>query len=209
MTTIERLLAGHRPSADEGFSLAELMTVTVLIGVILAAAYLAMGTVNKVSDDMMARTQAQDQGQLAIEQMVRELRQGQIIYDGSSNPYHLYKMTTSSVAFYTDIDHDGFVERITYNVSGGLLTRSVARSNKTNPAPSDFGADSAPVTLAKVDPNDTTIFRYTDAASPPNFVTSESRVSAVLIDISTVASSGPASVTVTFPTAEADVRAFQ
>ena len=198
-------------SADDGFSLAEVMTVSILLGVILAAAYLAMGTVNRVSDGMMARSAAQTQGQSGLETMSRELRQAQIINNGPGGQEHLHTLTATVVSFYTDIDHDGLIERVTYTASGGYINRTVARSNKAAPYPSDFGADGTPTKLCTVDPTDTTFFRYTDAgtvSTPPAFTAIESQVRAVLIDLATVAKSADQSVTVNFPTTEIDVRAF-
>jgi len=210
VTAIKRLVQHASWTADDGFSLAELMTVTLLLGVILSAAYLAMGTVNKVSDDMIARSSANQQGQIALETMVRELRQGVIIHDPSENSYKMPTMATNSVAFYTDIDRDGMIEKINYNAAGGTITRAISRSNKANPQPSDFGSYGPASTLATIDPTDTTIFRYTDGTSPPNFLSSgDAQAKAVLIDLTTVAkTSAGTTITVVFPTEEVDVRSW-
>jgi prepilin-type N-terminal cleavage/methylation domain-containing protein len=206
---MKTILARMNLSADDGFSLAEIMIVTMLMGVILSAAYLAMGTVSTVSDGIMARGQAQDQGQGAIERMVRELRMAQVITDPATNDeIRMANATPTNVSFYADIDHNGQIDRVTYNVAGGLLTRTVAYSGKAAVGPDDFGADSAPVTLAKLDPTDTTVFSYTDGASPPGLNPPADAVTTVQISISTVAKSGASSVTVDFPTTQVQVRAF-
>jgi prepilin-type N-terminal cleavage/methylation domain-containing protein len=200
-----------RFSADDGFSLAEMMMVTMLVGIILSAAYLAMNLVNKVSDGLIARSAAQDQGQLALETMTREIRQGQEISDPSTGDlYKTAAMTATKYSFYSDIDHDGYVERVTYTDANGLLTRSVARSNMAAPAPSNFPAtDSSSTVIANVDPTDLTLFQYTDDATPtPNFLTSDAKLTAVVVSLVTVAKSGPTSATVSFPNSVIDVRAF-
>jgi prepilin-type N-terminal cleavage/methylation domain-containing protein len=199
----EKRLFAH----DEGFSLVELMIVTMLLGVILGAAYMAIQMVTTVSDGIMARGEAQDRGQLALEKMVRELRQAQII-NKDSDEYRFKDNSATKVSFYLDADHNGTVERVTYNCSGGQLTRSIASSGMENPTPDDFGADSAPAVMAKVDPTQTTVFQYLDGASPPSLVTDPDAVTAVQITLKAAAKSGSTSMTVTFPDTTVAIRAF-
>jgi type II secretory pathway component PulJ len=193
---------------DEGFSLAETLTVTALLGVILGSAYMAVAMVQSVSDQMSARSIAQEQGQLAIERMVRELRQGQLIYDSSEDPYRFKTCSGTCVSFYGDFDHNGTIDRVTYTYTGGKLKRTLAQSNKAAPTPTDFGADSTSTVLADVDPSVSTIFSYTDASNPPVKVVQADMVNSVLIDLKTIAKSGNTTAAVTFPTTGVQIRAF-
>lgn len=193
------------PSADEGFSLVEVVTVTMLMGVILAAAYGASQVVNSVSDGIMARSAAQEQGQLALEKMVRELRQAQVTSDGK----RFYpNASASSVNFYTDIDHDGYVERISYYISNADLFRTVARSNLAAPSSAQFGADSTPVKLVDLDPSDSTVFTYWDDSVPPVQIDGNNAF-ALQISLTAAAKSGNASATVTFPSTWVEARAIK
>lgn len=200
-----------RFQGDDGFSLVEVMVTTMLLGIILGAAYMAINLVTKVSDQVMARGEAQDTGQLALEKMVREVRQARIITDDEAHGFTEYRFkynTATKMSFYADSDHNGTVERITYTCSGSELTRVIANSDLPNPTPADFGADSAPVVLAKIDPTVTTVFQYLDASSPPSVVTDPGTVTAVRINLKTTAESGAESMTATFPETTVAIRAF-
>jgi prepilin-type N-terminal cleavage/methylation domain-containing protein len=198
----------RRFSAEEGFSLTEVLVVSVMLGIILGAAWLAMGTVSSASDGIMARKVAQDQGELAIERIVREFRMTQGTGD-YPQPYFLGPTSNATtLIFYADVDHSGSLDRVTYKVTGGLLTRQVAQSTppSINAVAANFGADSAPVTLAKVDPTLTTIFTYIDGnnltgATPAN-------TQAIKINLSTIGHSGASTITVSFPTAESALRVY-
>jgi prepilin-type N-terminal cleavage/methylation domain-containing protein len=198
---------------DGGFSLVEVMVVTMLLGVILGAAYMAIQLVTTVSDQTMARSEAQDRGQLALEKMVRELRQARIINGDDpavvgDEPVKFYYNNATKVSFYIDSDHNGTVERVTYTCSGSQLTRVIANSGLMQPTPADFGADSAPVVLATIDPSVTTVFQYLDDSSPPNIVTNADAPTSVRINLKTTAKSGTASMTATFPETTVFIRAF-
>jgi prepilin-type N-terminal cleavage/methylation domain-containing protein len=206
MMTMTRRQLPTRMTSDEGFSFVEVMTVSLLLGVILAAAYMVMGTVSKVSDDVIARGQAQEKGQLAIEKMTRELRMSFKI----GNDVRFDTNTATAVRFYADVDHDLRYERVTYSVTGGQLTRRLASSSAVPPSiptAASYGGDSAPQVLANVDPGVTTVFSYIDANLQPTG--DPAKINAVRIRLQTVASSGAASMTAIFPTATVNVRAFQ
>jgi prepilin-type N-terminal cleavage/methylation domain-containing protein len=194
---------------DAGFSLAELLVATSLMGVILAAAYLVIGSVTAISDQIIARENAQSTGQLAMEKMTREIRQAQKVQDSatSQDVYFGAQPTGTSLIFYGDIDHNGWLERVTYRVSGGQLTRAVANSTKQlAPTNADFGPDSAPVVMAKVDPALTTFFTPQDANSAPTAVMKS--MTAVQLNLRTVAKSGNTSQTVNFPPVWVEIRSY-
>lgn len=197
---------------DRGFSLTELMMVTMLMSVILAAAYLAMGTVNKASDGMMARSQAFDSGQIAIERITREIRQAQTVTDASSGKvWRMASASSTSISFWADIDHNGTLDRVTYTLSSGQVTRSLAVATKPYPGPADFGADSAPSVVAKVDPTLTTMFSLLNKDGAATTDISDApltAVTAVKVMMRTSAKSGGESVSVDFPPAYAQVRSF-
>jgi prepilin-type N-terminal cleavage/methylation domain-containing protein len=202
---------GSKLLREDGFSLVELMVTTMLLGIILGAAYMAIQLVTTVSDQVMARGEAQDRGQLALEKMVRELRQARIIYEDEAHGLTEFKFkynTATRVSFYADSDANGTVERITYTCSGDKLMRAIANSGMTSPTPRDFGADSVPVVLATIDPSVTTVFQYLDDSSPPILVTNPDIVTAVRINLKTTARSGQASMAATFPQTSIAVRAF-
>ena len=62
---------------DSGLSLTELLVVSVLISVILAASYFLFGAASSMNNLAMARAIASDEAQRAVDQMSRDLRQAQ------------------------------------------------------------------------------------------------------------------------------------
>jgi Tfp pilus assembly protein PilV len=198
-------------ASEDGFSFAEVMLTTMILGFILAAAWLVMSTVSTVSDGIIARGQAQTQGQLAIEKMTRDIRMAQQLPDRSAtaDEHRFMDYTVSTCTFFGDINHDGTLEEIKYNDTGGHITRSVAVATVTTPHipyNDQFGAFSTPQNIASISPTDTTIFTYLDNTGA--IAGSQVSICAVKVDLSTVAKSGATSVTVDFPTATIAVRAF-
>lgn len=202
----------HRIARDDaGFSLTEMMVVSVLLAIILAAAWLASATVTTASDGMMARNQAQTQGQQALERLTREIRQGRIIYDRDTGSPTTVRapITASSLTFYADIDHDSYVERVTYTLTtAGVLQRSIARTTVASPGPNDFGSDAAPTVLANMTPGTSNLFTYWTSDDPPVQTTDPTTVRAVQVTMNTVSKSGGSTSTVTFPPTLVEVRAF-
>jgi hypothetical protein len=178
------------------------------MGVVLGAAYMVMGSVSTMSDQIMARNSAQSTGQIAVERMTREIRQAQVVQNPSGqSQYFGQAVTGTSIVFYGDIDHNGWIERITYNVVSGKLRRTVAMSTKQlAPTSADFGADSAPQTLATVDPSLTTIFTPEDASANPTAV--QAKTTAIQLTLRTVANSGAISQTVNFPPVWVEIRSY-
>jgi len=199
-------------TAEQGFSLTELVMVTMLMSVILAAAYMALQTVNTTSDGMMARSQAQDGGQIAIERMTREIRQAQTVTDSvSGKTYRMAAASATSISFWADVDHNGTLDRVTYTLSSGQVTRVVAVATKQYPGPSDFGANGAATVITKVDPSLTTMFTLLNKDGTATTDISDApltAVTAVQVSMRTVGTSGAQSISVDFPPSYAQVRSF-
>lgn len=209
------MLASMRyASSEEGFSVAEMVVVTMLLAIITATAYGALGLVTNVSDGIMARDDAYQSGQLAIERMTKEIREAQLVTDGSQNPYRMNPNTpptATRICFFADVDHNGYLERVTYQLSTGQITRRIATTTKLSPSYNDFGADSAPLVLTdRVDPTLTSLFVLKNIDENTTSVITDARtaVSSVQITLRTIARSGSQSATVEFPVATVQCRAF-
>jgi len=199
-------------AAEDGFSLTEMVIVSMLLAMILAAAWMASQVVTTTSDRIMSRNEAQDEGQRAIETMTRELRQAHVVYDSDEQPHTLNQTvnTGTSISFWADIDHDNYTEQVTYALtSAGLLQRTVARTVKLNPIYGvDWGAPSAPRVLAQLTPGTTNLFATYTAADPPVVTTDPTTTRAIQLTLNTVAKSGADTITVNFPPVVVSVRAF-
>jgi type II secretory pathway component PulJ len=179
------------------------------MGIILAAAYMVIGSVTTISDQIMARENAQSTGQLAVERMTREIRQAQKVQDSATgvDVYFGADPTPTSLIFYGDIDHNGWLERVTYKVTGGQLTRQIATATKQlAPTNGDFSADGPAQVLAKVDPSLTTVFTPQDATSKPTAV--KANMTAMQVTMRTVAKSGNETQTVGFPPVWVEIRSY-
>jgi prepilin-type N-terminal cleavage/methylation domain-containing protein len=203
----------HRIANDEGFSLVEMLVVSVLLAIILGAAFMAQQVVTTSSDRIMARNAAQNTGQQALERMARELRQARVVYDADEQPHTLNQTTNTgtSISFWADIDHDGYTEQVTYSITAaGLLQRTVARTTKlNNPLYGvDWGTPSAPTTLAKMTAGTSNLFAAYTAADPPVVTTDPTTTRAIQITMNAVDKSGADTVTVNFPPTIVSVRAF-
>lgn len=198
--------------AEEGFSFVEVMVVSMLLGVILSAAYLAMSMVSTASDGIMARGIAQDSGQTAIERMTREIRQGQTITDSvGGQTYRFASLSATKIVFYADVDHNNTLDRVTYELASGQVTRKIAAATKPYPSPSDFGSDSAAMLLTKVDPTQTSMFTLLDKNGNTTAATLDdptAGVTEVKVALRTIAHSGAQTATVEFPVAAVAIRSF-
>lgn len=201
-------------ASDQGFSLVELITVTMLLGVIVGGAYMALGMVQNVTDGMLARDEAYQAGQRAVERMQKEIREAHTVATPGGDTKRLNPdapPTATRLSFFADIDHNGYLDRVTYQLSAGQLTRKTATTTKLNPRYTDFGADSAPEIITdRVDPALTTLFVLKNLAGNTTTTYDDGNVdvSMVQITMKTVARSGRQTATVEFPVSLVMIRAF-
>lgn len=170
-------------ATDSGFSLPEMLIVLALIGLVLATAYMMLSAGTRMADGVEARDAASSQGQIAMEQMTREMRQSLEPIEGAGT---FGALAPRSCTFYTDLDHNRVPERITYRVDGLRILRTVAVSTTSVP-PYTFGAESAPmvVTDALKTGWGGTIFQYYDTDENVVPASTPADVSAVKISLQT------------------------
>jgi len=140
----------HSISDDSGMTLAELLVVSVLISVIIAASYFMFTAAQSMNDIAMARSSATDDAQSAIDKMTREFRQTQVDRTPDENPVGgVFKLAGANEAiFMSDLNRDQVPELVRYYVDSGALKRAVAPASNSQ-APFTFGAYGAPTVLIK------------------------------------------------------------
>ena len=112
--------ATHRePSRDEaGFSLIELMVVTVLLTIVIVATLSTMWSIQRSEAYTRGRTAAMDNMRISLNRISKDLRQAS---DFNATP-------TSN---HLDVDTyvDGATHRVVYDVNAGTLTRQLDGGN--------------------------------------------------------------------------------
>jgi len=170
--------------SDEGVTLIELLTVTVLMGMVLALAYFMLDTVSTMADNLQARTTATDDTRAILDQVTRELRQGVEVSDGKGA---FQRAQPRWCAFYADLDHNGVPELIEYRVIGQTLYRYSTTSTTVVPP---YSYPSTPNTTKQIATSlnggwTGNVFTYYDGSNPPGEVSSghADQVSAVRLEL--------------------------
>ena len=189
LTSITLSCPTRASRSDDGVTLAELLVVMTLLVLVVSSSYLLMNTVSGWIDTVDARSRATDQARVMIDRITRELRQAVEITEGGGA---FSDAQPRRCAFYSDVDHDGAPELVTYRVQSKYLYRSVAEPSKTVPPYAPYGAAVETLVMSSVDSSwNGNVFTYYDRSDPPAEVSPghEEDVSAVslrLVNYATV-----------------------
>lgn len=157
-------------ASDAGFTLTELLVVTMLMGMVLGLVFMVLGAVNAMADGLEARTIATDENRMVMDRVTRELRQAQEIVEGDGV---FLRAQPRQCAFYADVDHDGVPELIEYRVTGHTLYRSETSSTVAVP-PYTYGSPRSDVVITSVNGAwSGNVFTYYDNQEPAQEVSSE------------------------------------
>ncbi len=180
----------HSARDDSGFTLSEMLVVSLLVSVIISATYFVLNTVSGLSDTVEARAVAADESRLFLDTITRELRQAEEPIEGNGV---VATAQDRQIIFYTDLDHNGIPERVTYYVSSGALYRTQATATNMV-APYTWSANSAPRRMISQIKSDWTgkIFAYYKQSQPPVLISSGAvaDISAVQIEVNNAATFG-------------------
>ena len=85
-----------RTDAEDGFTLVELTLSLLVMGIVLAAALSVLFSVQRTFEREAFRSQSNDQARLAVEELDREIRSGNLLYDPSTEsvPYMSLRIYT-------------------------------------------------------------------------------------------------------------------
>lgn len=166
---------------DEGFTLSEMMVVTLLLGVIIMAAYLLMETVSGWSDRLEAQTIAAEEGRVVLDRLSRELRQA---YEINENEGAFVDALPRQCTFYTDVDRNGTPDKVRYRVVNDRIYRSVASATSQMPPYTFLAFGPESVVEGALESSWTgSLFSYYDDQDPPVLLasTDQAAISAVKI----------------------------
>ncbi len=173
---IHRCRGAERRRGDAGFTLPEVTLAAVILPVVLAAAFLVFQALSQNYDTIQTKAQVSGDTQTLLNTMVREIRQAQEITQGGGA---FAAATATQCTFYSDIDHDGIPDRVSYYVSAGAVWRVVGKA--TLPVyPYDY-VDQAPVNELELDGGSPDIFTYYDSSVPPQQITSGAQMSSIAV----------------------------
>ncbi len=158
----------RRLRSDDGYTLAEVLVVAVLVPVVLGIAFMLWQMVNGIVEQTEATDIANTRGRIAMDRIGRELRQAQEVVQGDGA---FAAAQPRLCIFYADVDGDGIPERITYRVVGQELRRTQAHATNAVP-PYTWGSDAPEqVVLPSLKGGWTgNVFDYFDTEDPPQAV---------------------------------------
>jgi prepilin-type N-terminal cleavage/methylation domain-containing protein len=112
---------------DSGFSLIETVVTVMVFSIVMTVIFGTVINVMNASNTFKERTQEQADTRLAIDTLVRDLRQA--YYGKAGTPTVWLASTATSITFYSpDRGADFHLRQITYTLAAGQLTRSVTTS---------------------------------------------------------------------------------
>jgi Tfp pilus assembly protein PilW len=113
--------------AQEGFTLAEMLVAATVGFVVLAATLGLLDSTLRLDNGVMAKTDAQQRGRLAMDRITQELR-SQVCLNLTTPAIIPAKSTADSVTFYSDFGQDNtqppMLRTITFDDATGNVTES-------------------------------------------------------------------------------------
>jgi prepilin-type N-terminal cleavage/methylation domain-containing protein len=121
---------------EDGFSLIEMLTALVVVGILMAAFSSIVSAMVTHSTEITSESVTQTQARAGIDELARDLRQA-YAGDGTSG---IEAFTSSSITFDSPDRATPFhLRRIAYRLSSGVLQRQLTTSTNTNGPPWTWG----------------------------------------------------------------------
>jgi len=159
------------PRKENGMTLVELLVAIAITLLIVPVLYTSIDVLYRDHARTFARAIAMTHATEGLSEMVRDVRAAVYGEDGS---LPLITIGTSTVAFYTDTDLDGDVERVRYSLTGTTLQKGVVEPTATSSYP--LGTETVTNLITNVTNNtgSSTLFTYYTATSSP--ITTQARI---------------------------------
>lgn len=144
-----------------GFSAIEMIVTIALFAVTMLALIAFILMFYRGNNFAIEQAFAVESARKGVEQMVRDIRE---VSFSDSGAYPLISMSTTSLAFYSDIDRDQSIERIRFSLNGTNFEKGVTDASGNPPTYDD--ADEQVSVLSDHVRNiaqDTVIFTYFDS----------------------------------------------
>ncbi|HEX9375096.1 MAG TPA: hypothetical protein VGB19_02490 [Actinomycetota bacterium] len=141
-----------RAGAEHGTTLAELMIVIMLLGLVVAPAVTFLISSQRNEKTVSDSVQQQQDARLALEQFSRALRESSYPQGLTYSQSSLFDAAADNdVTFYTDIDTDGIIEKVRYWLDSGnaQILRTVTDPDCTQ-SPCSYGATATATTTTVI-----------------------------------------------------------
>jgi len=142
----------------KGFTLVETLVVISITALISVTLGVLLSYFYKTNAYTLEQSTAVGQARRGVENAMRYLRQASYGSDGS---YPIANVATSTITFYTNIDADPGVERMTYALIRGTFYRVVTEP-VGNPPSYTGTISTSTVAMAVTNATSTPVFRYFD-----------------------------------------------
>ena len=135
----------HRAREEHGTTLAELMIVVLLLGIVVAPAALFLISSQRNQRVVDESVRQQQEARIALDLFGRSMREASYPAGLNYSQSSLFDAASDNdVTFYSDNDNDGVTERVRYYLSGVSVLRKVTNPDCTQ-VPCSYG-DTATVT---------------------------------------------------------------
>lgn len=185
MTTMHAPLHG-----ESGIGIVEVMVGVALFAVALFPAYEAFDSSVRHQADAQRQTELEEAADVAMQTMVRELRQA---YSGDAAATAIQTLSATGITFTLPNRATPFrMQRVSYRLNGGNLERYMIESTNTS-APWTFPPDPSPVpyTLIASDVSSPVLFNAFDKNGNPTSTPGAVRKVEVAYDVDLDPNSGP------------------
>jgi hypothetical protein len=155
----EQPLTNHSPTSEAGFMLVEMLTAVALIGIVFAA-FASIATVMSTRDDTLTKqAYLSAQARAGTDELTRELESA--MCNGTTQP--ITTATPTQVQFTAPDRLQPFhLQQLTYSLTSGVFTRTIAASTNTNGPPWAMGATGGAARVVDSITNPS-VFRYYDS----------------------------------------------
>ncbi|MFN8167191.1 MAG: type II secretion system protein [Candidatus Nanopelagicales bacterium] len=184
---LDRRVLGRLGRDDDGVTLVELIVTMVVLGLLTGALVLMASASMRVSSNTKERMDQSNSAQIAMERVSRNLRtavlQSQLTTTCTlaiCTESAFLKGTPTTVQFYADVDNPKNSvgpSRVTYDVTGGVLTETVQKPDSPTPDAAGYhyctsgpGCVIRTTVLATDVSTATAVFSFYTAADPTNAI---------------------------------------
>jgi len=153
------LIAGAPRAVARGLTLIETVVSVSLFTIIMSVIVSSILFFYRANTSSLEQAYQIDNARRGVEFLVRDLREATHGDDGS---YPIANIASTSISFYSDIDRDQDVERITYALSGTTLVRTTLGPSGSPPSYTGAGTTTSVSVYVRNLEENQPIFRYYD-----------------------------------------------